>query len=339
MGSRLTYFDYVDCDKEKSMRYGLSPVYPIKDRTGMGNNLYVMREDLIPFSLGGNKVRIADEFFLDMEEKGCDTMIAYGNVRSNLCRVIANQCYIKKIPCYIICTMEEEDKTEKTSNSQLMKLLDAKLVFCSKNKIAETVEHLLEQLKAEGRKPYYIYGNKYGTGNEGTPARAYAKVTALIQEYEKEHQVKFDYIFHASGTGATQAGLTCGKIVSGADTKIMGVLISSREYDRAWGIIKDGMQSWFEEQKLPWLDSYTDNIYLLDAYKKGGYGKYDQDIVECIHSEFAENSLPLDPVYTGKAFWGMQQYLMEQNLKGKNILFLHTGGSPLFYDALHEEMI
>lgn len=298
-----------------------------------------MREDLIPFALGGNKVRIAEEFFQDMEDKGCNTMIAYGNVRSNLCRVIANQCYIKKIPCYIICSMEDGDETKTTSNSQLMKLLDAKLVFCSKNNIAETVEHMIEQLKCEGKKPYYIYGNKYGVGNEGTPARAYAKVASLIQNYEMDHQTAFDYIFHASGTGSTQAGLTCGTIVSGEETKIMGVLISSREYDRAWSIIKEGMQSWFSDHHIVWDEKYESRINLLDAYKKGGYGKYDQDIVECIRNEFAENSLPLDPVYTGKAFWGMQQYLLENEIKGKNILFVHTGGSPLFYDSLHDGVI
>lgn len=321
------------------MNYEASPIYKIKDTTGNENNVYVMREDLIPFSLGGNKVRIAEEFFLDMKKKGCDTMIAYGNVRSNLCRVIANKCYIEKIPCYIICSMEEEDDTKVTSNSQLMKSLDAKLVFCSKNKIAETVEGLMEQLKREGKKPYYIYGNKYGAGNEGTPARAYVKVVPMIQDYERDRQISFDYIFHASGTGSTQAGLTSGMIVSGKETKVMGVLISSREYDRAWSIIKDGMQSWFQDKNLPWKAEYELKIHLLDAYKKGGYGKYDQDIVECIRNEFARNSLPLDPVYTGKAFWGMQQYLLEHEIKGKNVLFIHTGGSPLFYDALYDGIL
>ena len=48
--------------------------------------LYCKREDLLPFSLGGNKVRIGRAFFKDMMEKGKDCMIVYGNSRSNLCR-------------------------------------------------------------------------------------------------------------------------------------------------------------------------------------------------------------------------------------------------------------
>ena len=61
-------------------------------------------------------------------------MIAYGNVRSNLCRVIANECFRKKIPCYMICSFEEGESEEKeTSNSHLMQMLKVKFVKCRKN--------------------------------------------------------------------------------------------------------------------------------------------------------------------------------------------------------------
>ena len=46
------------------------------------------------------------------------------------------------------------------------------------------------------------------------------------------------------------------------------------------------------------------------------------------------NGIPLDPTYTGKAFWGMLQYLKDHGIRGKRILFLHTGGTPLFFDLL-----
>ena len=61
-----------------------TPIYEIFDRKQSGNQLYIMREDLLPFSLGGNKVRIANAFFEDMQKKGCDIMIAYGNACSEI---------------------------------------------------------------------------------------------------------------------------------------------------------------------------------------------------------------------------------------------------------------
>ena len=45
-----------------------------------------------------------------------------------------------------------------------------------------------------------------------------------------------------------------------------------------------------------------------------------------------QNGLPLDPTYTGKAFWGMKEYLEKNNVIGKKILFIHTGGTPLYFD-------
>ncbi len=39
------------------------------------NTIYVKRDDLIPFSFGGNKVRIAKEFIDDMRDKNCNCMI------------------------------------------------------------------------------------------------------------------------------------------------------------------------------------------------------------------------------------------------------------------------
>ncbi len=308
----------------------------LKGAYGEGNQIYVMREDLLPFSMGGNKVRIAEEFFIDMKKEGCDTMIAYGNVRSNLCRVIASRCCQEQIPCYIICSSEgEQDAASDNSNSQMMKLLDGKLVYCTKERIAETVEHTLSQIRSRGGKPYYIYGNKYGTGREGVSAGAYAKAYQEILAFEKEQGFTFDYIFHASGTGATQAGLTCGHLLAEDETRIMGILISSRTYERAFSIIRNGMEDYLKRIGQGYKESYTEEIHLLGNYTKGGYGIYDQEILDTIRQAFQEESLPLDPVYTGKAFWGMKKYLEEQAITGTKILFIHTGGTPLFYDCLN----
>lgn len=317
------------------MELGRTPIYEIVDRKQSGNQLYIMREDLLPFSLGGNKVRIANAFFEDMEKKACDIMIAYGNVRSNLCRVIANECFRKKIPCYMICSFEEGESEEKeTSNSRLMELLNVKIIKCRKNQIAQTVEKTMNQLKEEGHKPYYIYGNKFGTGNEGVSASAYADAYQEILKFEKEQQISFDYIFHASGTGATQAGLTCGHLLAKDDKKVVGILISSREYERAFSIIETGMREYLKSLGRELLEKEKEEIHLAAEYTKGGYGQYDEEIEQCVRDEFCLNGIAMDVTYTGKAFLGMENYIESQKISGKKILFIHTGGTPLFYDWL-----
>lgn len=58
--------------------------------------------------------------------------------------------------------------------------------------------------------------------------------------------------------------------------------------------------------------------------------------MDTIHSVLLKDGIALDTTYTGKAFWGMQQYLKKHGVTGKNVLFIHTGGTPLFFDDLEE---
>ena len=41
-------------------------IHPIQWKQNPENAFYLMREDLLPFSFGGNKVRIAQSFLEDM---------------------------------------------------------------------------------------------------------------------------------------------------------------------------------------------------------------------------------------------------------------------------------
>ena len=66
-----------------------------------------------------------------------------------------------------------------------------------------------------------------------------------------------------------------------------------------------------------------------------------QPLLKCYRDQVAayiarKYGIPLDPTYTGKAFFGMEQYLRRERVTGKNILFLHTGGTPLFFDGLQK---
>lgn len=300
-----------------------------------GIQLYCKRDDLLPFSLGGNKVRIGEQFFQDMIQKNCDCMVIYGNSRSNLCRVLANLCCSRKIPVYMICSREEhEDHSALTNNSRLMNWLGAKVIPCEKTDIARTVEQTMNRLRGMGYRPYYIFGDKFGTGNEGTPVQAYVDGYREIRAWEEKTGIFFSHIFFASGTGSTQCGLISGKLLEKGQEEIVGISISSREYERAIHVIRTGVTDYFHKKQISLPESFADEIQLEMGYRKGGYGLYDQEILDVIREEFCKNGLPLDPTYTGKAFWGMKEYIIEKELSDCNVLFLHTGGTPLFYDNL-----
>ena len=316
-----------------------------------GNRFYVKRDDLLPFSLGGNKVRIAQAFLEDMAAKGADCLIMYGNSRSNLCRVLANACYQERIPCMMVCSDDPGGHHRETANSRLVGLFGAEVIYCAKNAIAPAVDEAFRRARERGSVPYYIYGNRLGEGNEGVAARAYAKAYGEICRQEARMGMFFDYIFHASGTGSTQSGLVAGHLLAGDERRIVGISVS-RDRERGTKILAEGIRAFFEDMgsgteeaagartdrvKAGPPEHFEKEIQLADAYLAGGYGQYDDRIRRVIRRVLLEEGLPLDPTYTGKAFAGMLDYIEENDIRNKNILFLHTGGTPLFYDYLREE--
>ena len=65
-----------------------------------------------------------------------------------------------------------------------------------------------------------------------------------------------------------------------------------------------------------------------------GYGKFNKEILRVIKTVLIRDGIPLDTTYTGKGYWGMLEYIKNNNIKNKNILFIHTGGTPLFFNDL-----
>lgn len=304
----------------------MTPIHEIHAE-GNRNHIYVKREDLLPFSFGGNKVRIAKEFFDDMAATGKDCMVGYGNARSNLSRALANICCSGGVECHIISPADEDGTRMKTANSRIGSICNAEFRYCLKEDVAGTVEAVLAECRAKGKEPYYIYGDKHGCGNEAVPVRAYVKAYEEIRCQGNGMGVEFDYIFLATGTGMTQGGLVAGQREFGGQEQVIGISVARggaqvsykiREYVEAY---EGAMPNHLE-------------ISVLDCYLAGGYGLFNDEILRTIREAMRLDGVPLDVTYTGKAFWGMCDYIRKKEIEGKNILFLHTGGTPLFFDGL-----
>lgn len=299
------------------------------------NNFYIKRDDLLPFSFGGNKIRIAEEYLDDMIAKGLNCIIGYGNIRSNLCRAIANLSASKKYrdkvkECHIISPRETGD-VDRTFNSEIVEKCGAFVHDCDKTNVAQTIEDVVNQCKARGLDPYYINGDKYGKGNEAVPVRAGVKIFDEIHEYCLKNNIKFDYIFIALGTGMTYAGLLCGQSKLASNEKIIGISVA-RPVDSEKQIIERYLNAYTESQNIGKVS--TERILITDEFLCGGYGKYGQSIKATIDEMLLNYGVMLDPTYTGKAFYGMLEYLKKLPKSGSNILFIHTGGTPLFFDYL-----
>lgn len=287
------------------------------------NQLFIKRDDLIPYSFGGNKVRKGFLFFREIDRGGYDFVVTYGSSHSNHCRVVSNMAAARKIPCILIGPQEVSDMTY---NSKLMDILGAEIVTVPVDKVHDAIEAKINELRANHKKPYFIPGG--GHGNIGT--QAYVQCYEEIKEYEEKNEVKFDYIFLASGTGTTHAGLVSGQIMYRDERKIVGISIA-RKNPKGRNIVVDSIKEYMQKYDEKEIQSKT---IFLDDYIGNGYGKSNCEIEDTIRDVMIKYGIPLDSTYTGKAFVGMKKYIEKKNIKKKNILFIHTGGTPLFFDNL-----
>lgn len=304
----------------------INQIFNSNNKVWKTNKLYVLREDLIPYSFGGNKVRKAVNFFKDIQLGQYNTVITYGSPSSNHARVIANFSSMYKLKCIIVTPSSSDSES---INTFLVRFLGAQIVYCKLSDVKSTIEKVINDEIQVGRKPYFIEGG--GHGNLGTSA--YVEVYEKILKKEKELNIIFDYIFLASGTGTTQAGLIIGNQLNNNKKNIIGISIA-RSKEKGTEVIAKSIKDYYEYINTK-MNTQNISITLDDSYIVDGYGTCNDSIKKVLKEQLLNNGLPLDTVYTAKAFWGMENYLNKNGILSKNILFIHTGGTPLFFDNIN----
>lgn len=293
------------------------------------NNLFIKRDDYIPFSFGGNKARKLKYFYSDYIKGNYDCFVTYGSSSSNHCRVVSNLAKSINVECHIISPLEE---SKTTMNSELMKMFGAEITIVPVSEVKCTIDNIISELRRKGKNPYFIPGG--GHGNLGT--QAYVDCYEEIRNYEKENDIFFDYIFFASGTGTTQAGLICGQLINNDNHKIIGISVA-RKNPCGRDVVLKSIKEYLLSRNIKFNDNNIEaNTIFLDDYVGDGYSSVNEELSILIESVMCKYGLPLDPTYTGKAFYGMEKYIKENNINNKNILFIHTGGTPLAFDFFNK---
>lgn len=274
----------------------------------------VLRDDLFPYFFGGNKARKAQLTFSGLQKQGYDAIVTTGGIQSNHCRVTALASAAKGWKCKLILHGSEHEFMSQKGNALIMRITGAEIEFVTSEEIGPAMDQAMEELTSKGYKPYYLHGG----GHNKAGVQAY--VNAL-----KELQVLYpnmlpDHIFLASGTGSTQAGIIAGcQEVGWFQTQVHGISVA-RDKKRGVEAILEALGFVYTEPA-----SLKSNINFYDDYRFGGYGKYDQQLLNFIHDVAEKSGIILDPTYTGKGFFGMMDVVRQKKLSG-NILFWHTGG-------------
>lgn len=281
----------------------------------LGVNLFVKRDDLYPISGGGNKGRKAEYILAKCIADGCNAVVTCGGAQSNHVRATAIRCKELGIACTIVIHASEPN--DFNGNLKLLQLLDIKIVYCDMADVAKVMDAEMAEHAKQGLKPFYIWGG--GHCLEGTQAFYDAAFEA-----HRQSKVLFDSVFHASGTGATQAGLHVGFKKINLATQVVGISVA-RQNPRGLEAISNSVLEFINVNKFD-VQLLADIVF-DDRFIAGGYEKTDPEQLSIIKSVAKQTGIILDPTYTGKAWYGMQQYIKNGTVKpGSNVLFWHTGG-------------
>jgi L-cysteate sulfo-lyase len=303
----------------------------------LGVNLYIKRDDMTGISLfGGNKVRKLEYLLGDAIAQGCDTIITFGATQSNHAMQTVTACckYGLKPILYLVAYVEPLDD-DLRSNLLLDKIMGAEIHIISMKDRTEEEAHALSlklaeqrrsELKTEGHKCYTIPGG--GANNIGSSGFVAGFVE--MDQQMKEIGQHADYVFHSTGTGGTLAGLVAGKVLTDSDTSIISISVSEKsdDYRRNTAILATDTLTYLGSDKIV----SEENLHIDQNYYKPGYEIPNEGSINAIQLLARKEGIFLDPVYTGKGFAGMLDYIRTGKVhKGSTIVFWHTGGGTALF--------
>jgi len=269
----------------------------------------VKRDDLIDPYVSGNKwrkLKYIIELAAHQERAGIMTL---GGAYSNHLLATAAACNL--VGLQSIGMVRGEELTA-DSNANLRRCADfgMELYFLSRDEYNERGEKERQEIWKQ-RHPNYLFVPEGGAMYHGLIG---------CQEIWTEIAEPIDHVFVAQGTTTTSCGL----------------LLGSKEHTTIHVVpVLKGFDSLAEMR--PFLDHFLIDSTISEEYLKrvevhdcahfGGYAKVTSELKEFISDCKERWELPLDTVYTGKAFYALVQALKEPtNYNGATVLFLHTGG-------------
>jgi D-cysteine desulfhydrase len=300
-----------------------TPLLPLRriSREIGGPLIWVKRDDLTGSTVSGNKVRKLEFALAAALDQGCDTIITVGGVQSNHCRATALLCAQLGLHCHLLLFGPDQPAD---GNLLLDKLAGARISFYPPQEDQASEDEALEDWRQHhverGRRPYTIPAG----ASDGVGLWGYIAAAQELSEDFRRHAINPGHIVTATGSGGTQGGLVIGKQLFGLDSVIWGINIKSERYflDK----IRSDMRDWKERYQQS-LNVESLDVNVIDGYVGSGYAIASAEVFAVIRQLARMEGLVLDPVYTGKAFYGMiDKIKLGLFDDASDIVFLHTGG-------------
>ena len=264
--------------------------------------LFVKRDDLIHNYISGNKIRKLNQNIFSFYKNKCKKLVTFGGAFSNHLLATAALCNELSIDCVGIVRGEELNEN---SNGILKKCssLGMQLNFVSRSSFSEQ-KKMSGLLVKDGIPTWFV--PEGGANLEGIEG---------CKEIVFENEEIFDYYVVAQGTTTTSIGIALA-LPPSAKIIVVPVLKGFNS--------KSEMKSVLNNVDL-W-NVIKDKIIVMDDFHFGGYAKSTNELREFISEINQINEMQIEEVYTGKALYALKNYLENNFVKNKKVLFIHTGG-------------
>ncbi len=290
----------------------------------IGAEVWVKRDDMSSGAAAGNKIRKLEYLLQDARERGANCVITCGGKQSNHARATALAC--AELGLSSVLLLRTEDPTappSPTGNILLDRLAGADVRFISVadyRRRGALMDAAADELRRRGTKPYIIpEGGSNGLGSLGY-VDAVEEIAQQLAAGLGGGPAAYDAIVHACGSGGTAAGLALGLRKFPVARELLAMAVCD---DRAY----------FESviarivSEAVGLDRTLDvsaRATIHDTWKGSAYGVASPEQLDFMLEVARKTGLVLDPVYTGKAMFGLSRV----EPKPARVLFVHTGGLP-----------
>jgi 1-aminocyclopropane-1-carboxylate deaminase len=268
----------------------------------------VKRDDLIHNEISGNKWRKLLYNFEQAKFNKNDTILTFGGAFSN--HLVATACACNLLGFNSIGIVRGDELNE-NSNDTLKRCSDygMQLVFVSRS------EYQLRYDREWWKELHIDYPNSFIVPEGGANYYGILGCQEIWSELPKD----VDRVFVAQGTTTTSCGILLGSLEK-CKVHVVPVL---KGFDSEVEMRQLFQQSFLEEELI---SEFFDRLVIEKDYHFGGYGKYTDELLTYITTKYRQFNLKLDPIYTAKAFYALEDTIQKLNLRDEKIVFIHTGG-------------
>ncbi|MGD2096852.1 MAG: D-cysteine desulfhydrase family protein [Desulfobacterales bacterium] len=307
-----------------------TPLQPLARLSAkFGVELLMKRDDLTGSALSGNKIRKLEFVLADAVARKADTVLTCGGAQSNHCRATAIAAAMLGMNCRLLLRTEDPSNPPfPEGNILLDQMAGAEIVWITPeeyNRRDEIFEREATALRNGGLKPYTVpEGASNALGAWGYVRCIEELVNDIANLPGGAH--KGATIINATGSGGTSAGLILGTRIFDLNARIVSVNVCDDQdyFKRVIGTI---CESAISDYHLELDFSRDGDINIIDGYVGRGYALSRPEELSMMCDVARTEGIFLDPVYTGKAFFGMMQELKrDPKCFGERIIFIHTGG-------------